>query len=652
MAFSNRQFNRGEKPHSVFANNKGSAEFNKYFYVRLGVIKEIDYDKYEMIITWQNQVGTRTTIPISFPYAGPAGCLGMVPEIGAVGIFGFFDEGKGKGSPLLLSYLPSGLANGLDFNNVKTLPDSISTDEKNIIQHRFRKIMEGDMIMSSPLGGQILVNKGLELIDEMKDSIFIRGSDQSIISTALNNFIFSDGVSVRQGQIIRNGLMLYDLKGNKIKGLNGSPLSMPGGRSDNVYIVPFGEAVVYDSEYYVEHRIDVDEKGDGKLDMNDINSLDGISIRDPIVSQVLGNYVGNNKADEKTYGKILKPQIFLRPDDLVGSFNLLATNQFNGMDEPAILGLAYALHFHKNGVFFGVDKEGHYYVNLGSSISNPIGSGRSMSLNAPGSLKEVWGPANSDNNSWDLTTKGGIRWNVGAHNQSGEKRSIQISASSGIQIEANGADDQGNAMQETYFGNAIEVVAGSKTVEVTETYDLLVKGMKVENIYGSSSESYQVDKTVNVTGVYSEIVVKEKQQKYGKRKTTITVGSDDLTVLAGNIFETIATFGNKTSSITTGNSSELIIAGNKTTAITTGNYSVTVGAGNITVATAAGVVSIAATGSINITSASMVNVTAPMVNLGAAAVGGVVVGIPGIPSHLDYLTGMPLKSSMTVKAAL
>ena len=59
--------------------------------------------------------------------------------------------------------------------------------------------------------------------------------------------------------------------------------------------------------------------------------------------------------------------------------------------------------------------------------------------------------------------------------------------------------------------------------------------MKTETIRGGASLSYQADLTTNVAGVSTENVVTEKQCKFGKRKTTITTGSDQLEVLAGNI---------------------------------------------------------------------------------------------------------------------
>ena len=87
-----RIFNKGEKPHFVYDQFMGASKYNQYFYVRPGVIEEIDYDKYEMTVRWvPNNKGFRNKVPISFPYAGPSGIIGMLPEKGAIGIFAFMN---------------------------------------------------------------------------------------------------------------------------------------------------------------------------------------------------------------------------------------------------------------------------------------------------------------------------------------------------------------------------------------------------------------------------------------------------------------------------------------------------------------------------------------------------------------------------------
>jgi hypothetical protein len=56
--------------------------------------------------------------------------------------------------------------------------------------------------------------------------------------------------------------------------------------------------------------------------------------------------------------------------------------------------------------------------------------------------------------------------------------------------------------------------------------------------------------------------------------------------------------------------------------------------------------------SVDVISGTQVNVKAPMVNIGQSPVkGGIVTGLP-MPSHYDFIVGLPLLTSQTVKAAL
>lgn len=646
MAWSKKTYAAKEMPHYVHSQHAGFNKFNQYFYVRVGLIEDVDLDKYTMTVNWEPQSrGVRNNVPISFPYAGPAGCIGGLPERGALGIFGFFNEGDGKGSPLLLNYLPAGLDAGLNFNVVKVLPDALPTSDVNEIQYKFRKLTIGDLIVSAPTGSSLFLNRNVELQDNAQDSIILREDDQVIMATSLNNFIFTDGASVSAGPAIRNSLKIYDGDGNKIDN-NGSMMSLSDGK-DNIYIVPFGKEISYDTNFYTEYKIEVDELGDGKLDLNDMNSSSPLSARDPIIIMAMGNYIGSDRTDPQKYGALLKAKLFSSADDLKGSFGLEKCQQNNTLDEPSILGLVYAIHCRKSGSFMGLDKEGHYYLNLQASKANPLGAGRSMSILAQGNLKEIWGASADLSNSWDLSTTGGIRWNIGSHNPNLSSRSIQIKTSRGININVNGADDEGYAKNESLKGNVIESVGGDKE-QICSNLTLKINGLKKENVTGSSSEIVQSDKTVNVLGVSTETVVKEKQCKFGKRKTTITTGNDELEVIRGNIDESISTFGKRKTTILSGGIEESITTGSYKTSIKAGSYKLNVTAGNIELKTSAGTVNVSGT-SISIKATALVNVEAPLVKLGKGAlVGGVVSGLPGKPNHQDYICGVPLKGSMKV----
>jgi hypothetical protein len=649
MPFSSRQFAPGEKPHYSFSQFSGPDKFNQYFYIRVGVVQEVDLDKYQMTVQWiQGDTGVRDKVPISFAYAGPAGCIGGLPEKGSIGVFGFFNEGGGKGSPLLLTYLPAGLDAGLNFNTVKIIPDSLTTTDINEVDFKFRKLSLGDMIMSSPLGSALFLNSNVELHDAVQDSILIREDDQAIISTSIHNFIFSDGVAISAGPALRNRLPVYDSQGNKLSN-DGSILSLSTGKN-NVYIVPQGQNITYDTKFYSEYRVDVDELVDGKLDLNDINSSSPLSTRNPIITMAMGNYIGADAKNLQQYGHVLKARLFNSADDKQGSFTLERAMQNNGIDEPGILGLAYAMHFMKTGSFIGVDKEGHYYMSLPASNLNPLGAGRSMSILAQGNLKEIWGMTADNNNSWDLDTKGGIAWDINNHNLNKKSRSIDIRTSKGIYLKVATGDDDGYAKNEDLKGNVIQNVTGDKE-NICRNLTSTINGLKKENITGSESQTVQSDKTVNVLGVYTESVIKEMSGKYGKRTTQITTGNDELTVTAGNITESITTFGKRSTTITSGSIEETLISGTYKTTVQAGTYAVNVTGGSISIKTSAGLVTVAGT-SVTVKGDLTVSVDAPIVRLGSGApLGGAVTGLPGIPSDFDRVTGTPFRGSMKVGIA-
>jgi hypothetical protein len=638
---------------------------HQYFYLRLAIIEDMDPDTYMMRITWYEQNGARDDVPISFPYIGPAGCIGSYPEKGSVGIFGFFKEGPGKGSPLLLACIPRSLYAGLNTALVKTYPDSIPTADFNVIEYKWRKMTEGDAVIRAPAGGYVFLNKNVEIADNMQDSILLREGDQSILSTSLNNFAFADGASVSMGPAMRNRLVIYDESGNKFHPY-GSIFPQASGKSI-IYIVRHGEEIDYNTNFYTEHRIDVDEFGDGKIDLNDINSASISSIRDPIVTQAMGNYIGAAK-NPLLYGYPLKVKLFASQKDGKGAFSLERCTQSGGVDEPSILGMAYALHFLKSGAFMGFDKEGHHYLHLPASRMNPLGAGRSMSILAHGNLKEIWGSNASDNNSWDLTATGGVRWNIGSHNGQIKSRSIQINTTGGIYIEAGNNDDDtyttksgtkidGFAKHEVLRGNVLEQVGGSK-VQVSGPLDITVNGLKTENITGSAEETVQSEKSVSVSGNYAETVIKQKQNKFGSRKTLISTGDDETQVIKGSLKESI-TLGKRITEVggpgvpglPGPGITQSLMSGTCSTTVKAGQYKVNVTAGGIEIKTSAGTVKISGT-SVSINGTVIGTIDAPIVKIGKGApFGGAVTGLPGIPSDFCKISGVPFKGSMKVGIA-
>lgn len=658
-SFGGRLYNKGERTPFILRQSSGVNKDNQYFYIKTATVEYVDIEKYQMTIRWQDKKGVRI-VPISFAHSGPASCLGALPERGATAIFAFYNEGTGKGSPLCVGYLPAGLSDGIDFNTVKVLPDALSTSDINEIPHKFRKLTQGEMIMSCALGSSIFLNKGIEFKNSRQNSLLIREDDQSIVMTSLNNFVFADGISANAGPAIRNdGIQIYDSDGNRIPS-NASIMSLLRGK-DNGYITRHGRNIAYGTQVYTEYRIDADELSNGRIDLNNINSSTPLSTRDPIVTFALGNYIGANKSGSpQTYGKLLKVSLFKSPDDIKGRFTLNEAVQNNRMDEPSILGMAYAMHFLKSSSFIGVDKEGHYYLNLNASVANPLGAGRSMSILAQGNLKEIWGMTAKGGNSWDLVTKGGVKWNIGNHtptddsNNKLNNRSIDITTSKGISIVVGGNDDTGFAKTEVIKGNVSETMMGNRNVTCKDL-TMKINGLKSESIVGSTYESSDM-KTVNVFKGYKETVAGEKNSTFGNRKTTIIKGSDELTVLAGNISETIQAAGSKTTTLLTGIGAiqQQIgpgINGIASTRLTAASYDVNLKAGVINIKTGVGTVTVSGT-SVIIKGGLTVSIDAPFVRVGKGApLLGALTGLPGIPTAFDPLVGTPFLGSRKVGIA-
>ena len=91
-----------------------------------------------------------------------------------------------------------------------------------------------------------------------------------------------------------------------------------------------------------------------------------------------------------------------------------------------------------------------------------------------------------------------------------------------------------------------------------------------------------------------------------------------------------------------------MLTGSYKTTVGAGSYTINVGTGTVSISSTAGTVSMSGT-AVTITGNLAVQVNAPIVQLGnGALIGGVVSGLPGIPTHFDYVTGLPLKGSLKV----
>jgi hypothetical protein len=119
--------------------------------------------------------------------------------------------------------------------------------------------------------------------------------------------------------------------------------------------------------------------------------------------------------------------------------------------------------------------------------------------------------------------------------------------------------------------------------------------------------------------------------------------------------------GNINQNVINGSSIETIVNGSKKISIKSGSFIVEITAGDVQVKTNLGAIninSIAQTVDINgaltvtIKSGVKLNLSGPQVQIGSLpAIGGVITGLPS-PTHLDFVTGLPLIGSKTVMASI
>ena len=625
-----------------------------------------------MTVKLRNLMGPKQNVSISQPFAGTSSFILGMPEKGSIILFG-----QQEGELYPLTYLPS-YTHGLENRNIKELPDDIKTIEQNEFYYRVKKLLKGELALGSAEGIELFLGNKSVLGDSFGNSFVLRSDNNSIVSTACNNSIFSSGIWLNSGIIKRNSVNTAFLEDNP--NIFREPL--PRGLFD--YVLRPGGPNPHTDQYYTEYLLEVEDRGYSQPPENDINGDSNRTSRKPVGIFSMGSLVGNNPNYDGSYGRILRPILFNDVDDVVGEFKL----------EPVASGdidtLGVAMCWFKpdrtdptTGAFFGIDKEGHCFQFLPSTSGGGLGSGRSMSILAHGSKKEVWGKDARFANSWDLNTAGGIVWNIGSHNNKDGSpyngRSIDTRTSSSVfymygsdvkpvindfyKTDEPVQDPQNYLKVEKVGGKERHEVSGTRETIVSGSDYLAVNGARVEVVQQDNSVFYLSTMNLSVGDAFTEKVSKEKQETFGNRKSTMTSGSSELLIkgLQGSIKEDIKSVGGRSLKVTSGLVSEDIVLGSRVTKIKTGNFTTQIKAGNVKMSTKIGQVALQTEvgkmemkASLNIDLktkvASNVNLTGGTINLKGKTMnlGNVITS----KTHKDFITGAALVGSVSVKATL
>lgn len=633
-------------------------------------VVDVDVDKQTMKVNFRRHYGEGKFITITQPFFGNRSFIQATPEKDSIVLIAH------QGNDFYpITYLPNYVF-GLEDRNVSRWSDKVKSQEKDEVFYRARKLKQGWIAMASNEGIEVLLGNKFKVDDSDGDSFVIRPDDGSIINTSVSNYVFSGGIWRSAGIVRRNSVSPIDTVPNAFKDqkINGR---------DSYLINPQNSNDAFDP-HLVEYLLEVDDRDFNVKPVNDVNFSSNKTVRKPVAIFALGNYIGNNPNDG-SYGRVLRPVLFTDPDDIAGNFSLEPVSG-DGIDNYAAAITLYKPNRTSPslGSYIGIDKEGHLFQFLPAATGGGLGKGRSMSTLARGSLKEVWGQDSRYANSWDLYTTGGIRWNIGKHNERDNNphsaRSIDIRTSRSVfhmygdQLSPDiyDFDKKDTKIDNTRKYFKIEKVGGNERKEIESTREtivkgsdkLAIKGAKIEKISGAGTIQVGSGYNVIVGDAFTEKVTKEKNESFGNRKTSIVQGSSELIIEApkGDISEKITKLGNRITEISTGSITEKIkISGNRKFETKSGNIEFKTTAGNIThttksgnagIITKTGKVSIEAKLNIGIKTgnAANVDITGGAINLKGRLgnIGGVITN----KTHYDYITGAPLKGSSTVKATM
>jgi len=646
-----------------------------------GSVTHFNFKKQEISVDLFKKDGGSVDIPLTQPFAGTNSYISAVPDVGSVVLLC-----KVSDQYFVVTYLPTYDA-ALDSKAITFWDsDDIKNAGKNDYYFRYRRLHPGEIAISSSDGPEIHLNNNLKIDDGVGDSILIRNYDNSIINTSVNNYTFSGGVWNSAGIIYRNSLD----DSNTNEGQFAQKEIDPEGKYQYPLVSnPKSESI---KKYFTEFLLEVDEETTKTIPYNNVNSLSIDEERVPAAVFSLGNFVGNSPNKTDTYGKLLGVQLFKDIDDVNGQFNLTAlSSETSPYYSLAVTILKPSSRNYNKGTFLGIDKEGHYYQYVQSASGGGLGSGRSISILADGSKKEQFGLDSDIGNSWDLNTRGGIRWIVGNHSSADDRykeKSIDIRTSKSIftyygapeedllseykLYEWDDIESPDKLINNTGAYKKIDIVNGRERKEIDGNSEAIVNGSVLNRIEGMREEritqnfdiSVANNMNVVVSEVYSEVATQEKKETFGSRITTVTSGDSELIIDnktgTGKIIEKIKFIGNKETTLKLGSIKEKITAtGSREFETKIGDieYKI-IGAGNITHTTRAGNIENSTTagnilykttgGNATLEAGIVTDIKGTKVNLkGRTPISG---GVVTDKTHFDYITGATLKGSLTVSA--
>lgn len=199
--------------------SSGNPDSVKYLSICLAEIVRVYPEEFSADIRIKDATEKIWKTTLSFAYFGRRSFFGCMPSVGDMAICGWAVENNEYKSPVILSWHPVGTMYAQDW--LTTSP--FSKDEfdmqdlenqmrfrgaYNQIRHKIRSISEGDILMSSEAGSDIILDEGVLITNRRANEILLRDADQTISFRALREQHTLAGTRIYSGIIQRDAQLL------------------------------------------------------------------------------------------------------------------------------------------------------------------------------------------------------------------------------------------------------------------------------------------------------------------------------------------------------------------------------------------------------------------------------------------------------------
>lgn len=651
-----------------------------YHELRIGEVTRVDNERMTIDVQWVTSPGAASLgvypdMMVTSMGWGHRSFMGTLPEKGSLVVCGYIRIGPDQWMPFPLAYFPKGFENARDFLPLQEYyGDEMDVGDERV-RARMRKIYPGEALIQSVQGSEVLVDADILLSNQRANEIILRAADQSILQRALNHLVFGDGVAIRSGMIVRNDLTAVDLlaegEGQVHAPIPRPAIILPDGRR-HLVVTSDGRSTNVGGVPYAEWRVDVQEFGTGSIPV--VRDIDGAAVdsaaRDPLATMSLGTLVGGDPDEPSLYGQALAPDI------ADGNFVLEAV----GLDRTEDTA---AFYLKAGGYQMAITKEGGKIEHAPAVVKSSYPKGWEINLGI-----------NDAGEGFRIDTDGAVVFNSGKEADGNGRQGwgFVVNAGGAMKVRVEGTTEGGRALDEKFEGSALRWVTGENVSIVDGESVVFSKSNFKHNVYGNSVEIVAEDKTENIGGLHTTTIMKEQKTTIneGKRtaimtplgglgpslpglqatewgdfwffdetvdkvkaadKTAIMDGSSLLEINMGSIrmLTNIGDIGAMTlmGDVRIGAGMGDVKVGVMEGAVTVKNY---LGDEGIKLSTYVGAIQMTSMQGMELRSPESIKLMTNYCEIGGIMQGGVVTGLPGVPSHFDYMTGLPLKGSPTVMA--